>query len=164
MATEEKRGGRGPWNWGSFEEAARTDEDNEVVVQVAMEMTLDEWKAMQETSRPKAEFNIRKAEDKIPSKAKVIHQSKTCTPLDKMVKDSVEEMEDDGNFFRKSVNDITTLLDINFGNLARPSRGGRGRGARGGQNVFPERARPRLQQVSPDPDDPEDFPALSAGK
>ncbi|KAF7200527.1 intracellular hyaluronan-binding protein 4 isoform X1 [Nothobranchius furzeri] len=188
MATEEKRGGRGPWNWGSFEEAASelmevtseaavrpedpptpseenpnpTDEDNEVVVQVAMEMTLDEWKAMQETSRPKAEFNIRKAEDKIPSKAKVIHQSKHL----ENPKEAVEEMEDDGNFFRKSVNDITTLLDINFGNLARPSRGGRGRGARGGQNVFPERARPRLQQgdPAPDPDDPEDFPALSAGK
>nr|XP_054587543.1 intracellular hyaluronan-binding protein 4 isoform X2 [Nothobranchius furzeri] len=188
MATEEKRGGRGPWNWGSVEEAASelmevtseaavrpedpptpseenpnpTDEDNEVVVQVAMEMTLDEWKAMQETSRPKAEFNIRKAEDKIPSKAKVIHQSKHL----ENPKEAVEEMEDDGNFFRKSVNDITTLLDINFGNLARPSRGGRGRGARGGQNVFPERARPRLQQgdPAPDPDDPEDFPALSAGK
>ncbi len=52
------------------------EEDGEVVVQVAMEMTLDEWKAMQETSRPKAEFNIRKAENTIPSKAKVIHQSK----------------------------------------------------------------------------------------
>lgn len=47
-----------------------------MLVQVAMEMTLDEWKAMQEMSRPKAEFNIRKAEDKIPSKAKVIHESK----------------------------------------------------------------------------------------
>lgn len=47
-----------------------------MVVQVAMEMTLDEWKALQEMSRPKAEFNIRKAENKIPSKAKVIHQSK----------------------------------------------------------------------------------------
>lgn len=47
-----------------------------MVVQVAMEMTLDEWKSLQEMSRPKAEFNIRKAQDKIPSKAKVIHQSK----------------------------------------------------------------------------------------
>lgn len=47
-----------------------------MVVQVAMEMTLDEWKAMQEISRPKTEFNIRKAENTIPSKAKVIHQSK----------------------------------------------------------------------------------------
>lgn len=52
------------------------EEEGEMVVHVAMEMSLDEWKALQETSRPKAEFNIRKAEDKIPSKAKVIHQSK----------------------------------------------------------------------------------------
>lgn len=47
-----------------------------MVVQFAMEMSLDEWKALQEMSRPKAEFNIRKAENKIPSKAKVIHQSR----------------------------------------------------------------------------------------
>lgn len=53
-----------------------TIEDGDVVVQVAMEMSLDEWKALQEIRRPKAEFNIRKAENKIPSKAKVIHQSK----------------------------------------------------------------------------------------
>lgn len=52
------------------------EEDGEMVVQVAMEMTLDEWKAVQEMSRPKPEFNIRKTENKIPSKAKVIHQSK----------------------------------------------------------------------------------------
>ena len=52
------------------------EEEGEMVVQVAVEMSLDEWKAMQAISRPKAEFNIRKAEDKIPSKAKVIHQSK----------------------------------------------------------------------------------------
>lgn len=47
-----------------------------MVVQVAVEMTLDEWKALQEIRRPKVEFNIRKTETKIPSKAKVIHQSK----------------------------------------------------------------------------------------
>lgn len=47
-----------------------------MVVQFAMEMSLDEWKTLQEMSRPKAEFNIRKAENKIPSKAKVIHQSR----------------------------------------------------------------------------------------
>lgn len=52
------------------------EDDGEMVVQVAMEMSLDEWKALQETSRPKPEFNIRKAENKIPSKAKVIHQSR----------------------------------------------------------------------------------------
>lgn len=47
-----------------------------MVVHVAVEMTLDEWKALQATSRPKADFNIRKAEDQIPTKAKVIHKSK----------------------------------------------------------------------------------------
>lgn len=52
------------------------DEDGEMVVQVAVEMSLDEWKAMQEMSRPKSEFNIRHAEHEIPSKAKVIHKSK----------------------------------------------------------------------------------------
>ncbi|XP_070759818.1 intracellular hyaluronan-binding protein 4-like [Enoplosus armatus] len=189
ISPEEKRGGRGPWNWGSVEEAASElmevtsdapvkseevpveediqnramEEDGEMVVQVAMEMTLDEWKAMQEMSRPKAEFNIRKAENKIPSKAKVIHQSKHLENL----KGTVEDMEDDGNFLRRSVNDITSLLDINFGSLGRPSRGGRGRGARGGPTTRPERPKPimeREDELAPNPDDPEDFPALSAGK
>ncbi|XP_078107125.1 intracellular hyaluronan-binding protein 4-like isoform X2 [Sander vitreus] len=191
ISPEEKRGGRGPWNWGSVEEAANelmevtsdapvkseehqrpVEEENrateeevgEMVVQVAMEMTLDEWKALQETSRPKAEFNIRKAENKIPSKAKVIHQSKHV----EMVKEgTLEDMEDEGNFLRRSVNDITSLLDINFGSLGRPSRGGRGRGARGGPESRPERAKPILEKeedLAPNPDDPEDFPALSAGR
>ncbi|XP_012725492.2 intracellular hyaluronan-binding protein 4 [Fundulus heteroclitus] len=189
ISSEEKRGGRGPWNWGNAVEAASemevttdagvkteesqstleetpnqvTDEDNEMVVQVAMEMTLDEWKAMQEENRPKAEFNIRKAQDKIPSKAKVIHQSKHL----ESTKETVEEIEEEANFFRRSMNDITTMLDINFGTLGRPSRGGRGRGARGGQSVRPEQARPvyeREDEMAPNPDDPEDFPALSAGR
>ncbi|XP_070689655.1 intracellular hyaluronan-binding protein 4-like [Pempheris klunzingeri] len=192
ISPEEKRGGRGPWNWGSVDEAASelmemtsdapvkseepqtpveeenqnraSEEEGEMVVQVAIEMTLDEWKALQETSRPKAEFNIRKPEDKIPSKAKVIHQSKHLENL----KGTPEEIEDDSNFLRKSVNDITSLLDINFGSLGRPSRGGRGRGARGGLTSRPERAKPiteeRVDDLAPNPDDPEDFPALSAGR
>ncbi|XP_068594937.1 intracellular hyaluronan-binding protein 4-like [Brachionichthys hirsutus] len=186
---EDKRGGRGPWNWGSVKETAievmevtsdgpvkpeepqlpgdkenqAVQEDGEMVVQVAMEMTLDEWKTLQEVSRPKAEFNIRKAENKIPSKAKVIHQSK-CP---EKVRGTIEDMEDEGNFLRKSVNDITSLLEINFGSLGRPSRGGRGRGARGGPASRLERAKPILERetnLAPDPDDPEDFPALSAGR
>ncbi|XP_068994977.1 intracellular hyaluronan-binding protein 4-like [Embiotoca jacksoni] len=191
ISPEEKRGGRGPWNWGCVNEAASqlteatsdapvkseepqipaeeekpnraTDEDGEMVVQVTMEMTLDEWKAQQEMGRPKAEFNIRKAEDKIPSKAKVIHKSKQLENL----KMPVEDMEDDGNFLRRSVNDITSLLNINFGSLGRPNRGGRGRGARGGQSSRPERPPPMLERedaLAPNPDDPEDFPALSAGR
>lgn len=46
------------------------------MLEVAIEMSLDEWKAIQEQSRPKAEFNIRKAETKLPAKAVVIHKSK----------------------------------------------------------------------------------------
>ncbi|XP_026178308.1 intracellular hyaluronan-binding protein 4 [Mastacembelus armatus] len=191
ISPEEKRGGRGPWNWGCVEEAASElmevtpsapvkseepktpveeenlnraieQEDGEMVVQVAMEMTLDEWKAMQETSRPKSEFNIRKAENKIPPKAKVIHQSKHL----ENPKVTLEDIEDEGNFLRRSVNDITSLLDINFGSLGRPSRGGRGRGARGGQCGRPESTKPitEMDDLAPNPDDPEDFPALSTGR
>jgi hypothetical protein len=40
------------------------------------EMTLDEWKNLQEQTRPKPEFNIRKPESSVPSKAVVIHKSK----------------------------------------------------------------------------------------
>ncbi|XP_061585357.1 intracellular hyaluronan-binding protein 4-like [Cololabis saira] len=189
ISPEEKRGGRGPWNWGCVDETASElmevtsdttvktedpqklvegenmdqatgEEDKEMVVQVAMEMTLDEWKAMQETNRSKAECNIRKPVDKIPSKAKVIHQSKRLENIEQTI-------EDDGTFLRRSVNDITSLLDINFGSLGRPSRGGRGRGARGGQSTRLENVRPIIEReddLAPDPDDPEDFPALSAGK
>ncbi|KAG7237566.1 hypothetical protein INR49_032183, partial [Caranx melampygus] len=116
ISPEEKRGGRGPWNWGCVEEAASElmevttdapvkpepqepqvpadeenrnqtmeDEDGEMVVQVAMEMTLDEWKA-----NPK---------------------------------ETLEDMEDEGNFLRRSVNDITSLLDINLGVLDAPHVG-----------------------------------------
>lgn len=63
------------------------------------------------------------------------------------IKGTMEDMEDEGNFLRRSVNDITSLLDINFGSLGRPSRGGRGRGARGGPTSRPERARPILERV-----------------
>ncbi|KAL6114007.1 habp4 [Pungitius sinensis] len=192
ISPEEKRGGSGRWNWGSFEESVknesmdmishnpvkseeaqtraesddqnRTIEDNgEVMVQVAMEMTLDEWKALQETSRPKAKFNIRKSENKIPTKAKVIHKSKHT----ETVKEGILEELEEGTFLRKSVNDITSLLDINFGSLGRPSRGGRGRGSRGGLASRPERPKPTWETedgLAPNPDDPEDFPALSAGK
>lgn len=46
------------------------------MIEVALEMTLDEWKALQEQSRPKVELNIRKADTSVPSKAVVIHKSK----------------------------------------------------------------------------------------
>lgn len=194
ISPEEKRGGRGPWNWGSLDEAAcelmevseaanvkseeplcpadegnqvMLEEEGEMVVHVAVEMSLDEWKAMQEINRPKVEFNIRKAENKIPSKAKVIHESKHLENL----KNSLEDLGEEGTFLRRSVNDITSLMDINFGSLGRPSRGGRGRGGprggmRGGATVHPEKiSRPEMgYALAPDPYDPEDFPALTSGQ
>ncbi|XP_004777464.2 intracellular hyaluronan-binding protein 4 isoform X2 [Mustela nigripes] len=124
------------------------------------EMTLDEWKNLQEQTRPKPEFNIRKPESTVPSKAVVIHKSKY---RDDMVKD---DYEDDAHVFRKAANDITSQLEINFGNLPRPGRGARG-GTRGGrgrirraENYGP-RAEVVTQDVAPNPDDPEDFPALA---
>lgn len=68
------------------------------------------------------------------------------------LKEAVEGMEDEGNFLRRSVNDITSLLDINFGSLGRPRRGGRGGAARGGTprgglSSLPERVKPTLERV-----------------
>lgn len=59
----------------------------------------------------------------------------------------MDELDDYGNFFRKSVNDITSMLDINFGSLDRPRRGGRGRGTPGTPGSRPERARPLQDKV-----------------
>lgn len=131
------------------------EEENQV-----QEMTLDEWKNLQEQTRPKPEFNIRKPESTVPSKAVVIHKSRY---RDEMVKD---DYEDESHVFRKAANDITSQLEINFGNLPRPGRGARGstRGGRGRirrtENYGP-RAEVVTQDVAPNPDDPEDFPALA---
>ncbi|NXV21938.1 HABP4 protein, partial [Cepphus grylle] len=126
-------------------------------MEVVQEMTLDEWKNLQQQNRPKPEFNIRKPESTVPSRAVVIHKSKYSDDLQK------EEFEDDSHVFRRPVNDITSQLDINFGNLPRPGGGSRGvRGGRGKQ-VEETGSRPEVvvQLVAPNPDDPEDFPALA---
>ncbi|NXO76530.1 HABP4 protein, partial [Sitta europaea] len=130
--------------------------EGEPMEQVVQEMTLDEWKNLQQRNRPKPEFNIRKPESTVPSKAVVIHKSKYSDGLHK------EDLEDDSHVVRKPVNDITSQLDINFGSLPRPGRGSRG--ARGGRGRRPEESGSRpevvVQLVAPNPDDPEDFPAL----
>ncbi|KAH0628207.1 hypothetical protein JD844_009066 [Phrynosoma platyrhinos] len=163
---DEKRSGGGPRNWGSvkddmseleqtapMEETAETEEnpapsegdaptkiaEGEPVEEVVQEMTLDEWKNLQEQNRPKPEFNIRKPETTVPSKAVVIHKSKYRDDVSIHIEFRgfffqpcvKEDFEDDSHFFRKSANDITSQLDINFGNLPRPGRGARG--ARGGR-------------------------------
>ncbi|XP_024414069.2 intracellular hyaluronan-binding protein 4 isoform X1 [Desmodus rotundus] len=146
-----------PLEEGSPAKVPELEVEEETQVQ---EMTLDEWKTLQEQTRPKPEFNIRKPESSVPSRAVVIHKSKY---RDDMVKN---DCEDDTHVFRKAANDITSQLEINFGNLPRPGRGARG-GTRGGrgrirraENYGP-RAEVVTQEVAPNPDDPEDFPALA---
>ncbi|KAM9586718.1 intracellular hyaluronan-binding protein 4 isoform 3-T3 [Morphnus guianensis] len=133
--------------------------EGEPMEEVVQEMTLDEWKNLQQQNRPKPEFNIRKPESTVPSKAVVIHKSKYSDDLQK------EDFEDDFHVFRRPVNDITSQLDINFGSLPRPGRGSRGaRGGRGrGRQAEVAGPRPEVvvQLVAPNPDDPEDFPALA---
>ncbi|XP_067886208.1 intracellular hyaluronan-binding protein 4-like isoform X2 [Heterodontus francisci] len=125
------------------------------------EMTLDEWKALQEQTRSKKEFNIRKPDSSVLSKAVVIHKSKYEGDEQK------EESDDeDHHYFRRSANDITSKLDINFGSLTRPGRGrggARGRGrAKRITETRPEVSAAEMTQISaPNPDDPEDFPALA---
>uniref|UniRef100_A0A673N991 Plasminogen activator inhibitor 1 RNA-binding protein-like n=1 Tax=Sinocyclocheilus rhinocerous TaxID=307959 RepID=A0A673N991_9TELE len=178
-----KRSGSGSRNWGSMrdhmseieegspseevveneetQEAVETDGENrpsetEEVIELALEMTLDEWKAQQEQSRPKVELNIRKADTSVLSKAVVIHKSK-------FLQKHHNGLDEEDVVFRRPANDITCQLEINFGSLARPSRGGRGgRGGRGrGAPSMPSQRSPQKLESAPNPDDPEDFPALA---
>ncbi|XP_077089079.1 intracellular hyaluronan-binding protein 4 isoform X2 [Siphateles boraxobius] len=185
VRSEEKRSGSGSRNWGSVrdqmseieegspvEEVVETEETQEVVatdgenrpseteevIEVAIEMTLDEWKALQEQSRPKVELNIRKADTPVPSKALVIHKSKLLQKHDNGI-------DEEDVVFRRPANDITCQLEINFGSLARPSRGGRGGRGGGGRGrgapSMPSQRSPQKLESAPNPDDPEDFPALA---
>ncbi|XP_040272914.1 intracellular hyaluronan-binding protein 4 [Bufo bufo] len=176
IKAEDKRGGGGPHNWGSIKDAfsevepapmenseamepvETTGEEQEVklpdenIEDSAKEMSLDEWKSMQDQSRPKIEFNLRKPDSSVLSKAVVIHKSKFT--------DYLKENEEDYNSgIRKPVNDITSQLDINFGSLPRPGRGGRG-GARGcvrREEAFPHEVCHAHEFVF---NADEDFPAL----
>uniref|UniRef100_A0A667YUW6 SERPINE1 mRNA binding protein 1b n=1 Tax=Myripristis murdjan TaxID=586833 RepID=A0A667YUW6_9TELE len=183
----EKRGGSGSHNWGSVkdevceaeqtaapeatpegEEHPPADSENkeneveEVKEEGPKEMTLDEWKAMQDKERAKVEFNIRKPNEGADSQWKkgyVLHKSK-----------SEDGNADDAgdHHFRKPANDITSQLEINFGDLGRPGRGrGGARGGRGGRGggSRPGRGGGRSEKAGgvsvPNVDDPEAFPALA---
>uniref|UniRef100_A0A8C6TRX0 SERPINE1 mRNA binding protein 1a n=1 Tax=Neogobius melanostomus TaxID=47308 RepID=A0A8C6TRX0_9GOBI len=202
---EEKRGGSGSHNWGTVkdelneldqsnlteenpegEEHPPADSENkeneaeEVKEEGPKEMTLDEWKAVQDKERAKVEFNIRKANEGSDwSKGFMLHKSKAeLIKKEELIDPEVEEKLDDEHHFRKPANDITSQLEINFGDLGRPGRGrggprggrgGRGRGGdRGGdRGDRGEATRPvravRTERSSasvPNVDDPEAFPAL----
>ncbi|XP_062279962.1 SERPINE1 mRNA binding protein 1a isoform X1 [Scomber scombrus] len=202
---EEKRGGSGSHNWGTVKdelneldqsnvteenpegeehppadsENKRENEVEEVKEEGPKEMTLDEWKAMQDKERAKVEFNIRKANEGADwNKGFVLHKSKAEDKKGDLIEPEPEEPKlDDEHHFRKPANDITSQLEINFGDLGRPGRGrggprggrgGRGRGGSAGGESRSEAPRPvrapRTDKSSasvPNVDDPEAFPALA---
>ncbi|XP_029110803.1 SERPINE1 mRNA-binding protein 1 isoform X2 [Scleropages formosus] len=185
LKAEEKRGGSGSHNWGTvkdelsdLDQSAITEETHEgedhppadsenkeneaeEVKEGPKEMTLDEWKAMQDKERAKVEFNIRKANEGADGQWKkgyVLHKSKS---EDAHVDDAAAD-----HHFRKPANDITSQLEINFGDLGRPGRGRGGpRGGRGGRGssrpVRGGRSDKPGGVSAPDVDDPEAFPALT---
>ncbi|XP_077133382.1 SERPINE1 mRNA-binding protein 1 isoform X1 [Ranitomeya variabilis] len=191
---EDKRGGSGSHNWGTVkdelseldqstvtEETPETEdqptadsenkenEAEEVKEEGPKEMTLDEWKAMQDKERSKVEFNIRKPNEGADGQWKkgfVLHKSKSeeVHVHQEIVWNQVHaESEGLDHHFRKPANDITSQLEINFGDLGRPGRGrGGGRGGRGRGGRPSRGGRTDKSSVSaPDVDDPEAFPALS---
>ncbi|KAF7665248.1 hypothetical protein LDENG_00149540 [Lucifuga dentata] len=194
---EEKRGGSGSHNWGTVkdelneldqsnvteenpegEEHPPADSENkeneveEVKEEGPKEMTLDEWKAVQDKERAKVEFNIRKANEGAEwNKGFVLHKSKTeHDKKDELIDEHEEPAKaEDEHHFRKPANDITSQLEINFGDLGRPGRGRGGpRGGRGGrgrgETVRPSRGGGRTDKSNvsvPNVDDPEAFPALA---
>ncbi|KAM9832663.1 SERPINE1 mRNA-binding protein 1 [Neosynchiropus ocellatus] len=182
MKGEDKRGGSGSHNWGNVkdelneldtsnvteenpegEEHPPADTENkeneaeEMKEEGPKEMSLDEWKAMQDKERAKVEFNIRKANEGADwNKGFVLHKSKAAL--------------DEEHHFRKPANDITSQLEINFGDLGRPGRGrggprgGRGGRGRGGLDAPRPMRGGRTDKSSasvPNVDDPEAFPALA---
>lgn len=145
---EEKRSGSGPHNWGNVkeevselnqtaapeptsegDEQAPADSENkeneveEVKEEGPKEMTLDEWKAMQDKERAKVEFNIRKpneGNDGQWKKGYVLHKSKSeevgTRPAGAVIEsgdvdpDSFQKAEEGAgdHHFRKPANDITS--------------------------------------------------------
>uniref|UniRef100_A0A3Q3X3E5 Hyaluronan/mRNA-binding protein domain-containing protein n=1 Tax=Mola mola TaxID=94237 RepID=A0A3Q3X3E5_MOLML len=164
--TEEKRGGSGSSNWGNVKDEvrpcivvrwlSRENEVEEVKNEGPKEMTLDEWKAMQDKERTKVEFNIRKPNEGTDSQWKkgyVLHKSKS---------EDANPDESSDHHFRKPANDITSQLEINFGDLGRPGRGrGGARGGRGGRGGGASRTARGGGLSVPNVDDPEAFPALA---
>lgn len=159
----EKRDGSGAHNWGSYKddveeqqapnqaetsaEAPAEDAENpqteageggEAPVpkedEEPKEMTLDEWKALQNQTRPKSQFNIRRAgegcDDKQWKKG-VAYKKKNDDEEDESEEEEEEEEEHHGN--RKQ---LVTDIRITFAD--NPRRGGRGaRGGRGGPRGGP---------------------------
>uniref|UniRef100_A0A2K5QUD4 Hyaluronan/mRNA-binding protein domain-containing protein n=1 Tax=Cebus imitator TaxID=2715852 RepID=A0A2K5QUD4_CEBIM len=176
---EDKCGGSGSHNWGTVkDELTDLDQSNvteetpegeehhpeadtenkeneveEVKEEGPKEMTLGEWKAIQNKDRAKVEFNIRKPNEGADGQWKkgfVLYKSKS--------EEAHAEYSVTDHHFRKPANDITSQLEINFGDLGRPGRGGgRGRGGRPNRGSRTDKS----SASAPDVDDPEAFPTLA---
>uniref|UniRef100_A0A2K5QUF3 Hyaluronan/mRNA-binding protein domain-containing protein n=1 Tax=Cebus imitator TaxID=2715852 RepID=A0A2K5QUF3_CEBIM len=131
----------------------KENEVEEVKEEGPKEMTLGEWKAIQNKDRAKVEFNIRKPNEGADGQWKkgfVLYKSKS--------EEAHAEYSVTDHHFRKPANDITSQLEINFGDLGRPGRGGgRGRGGRPNRGSRTDKS----SASAPDVDDPEAFPTLA---
>jgi len=103
-----------------------------------VEMTLDEWKALQEQEKPKPAFQIRKAGEGCDNKqwGEMVALKKKNDSSDEEEEDSDEEEEDSEEEIEKEKTKKKNkqILDIRFEFADQPQRGGRGRGGfRGGR-------------------------------
>ncbi|KAG7269507.1 LOW QUALITY PROTEIN: hypothetical protein CRUP_014749 [Coryphaenoides rupestris] len=139
----------------------KENEAEEVKEDSPKEMSLDEWKAAQDKERAKVEFNIRKPNEGADwKKGYVLHKSKKEEEKGTLIEADADEGSKAEDEHRKPANDITSQLEINFGDLGRPGRG-RG-GPRGEVEVAAKVVAKAASGVSvPNVDDPEAFPALA---
>lgn len=126
----------------------------------AKQMTLEEWKKINETNRMKSEFKVRKANegaDMSQWKGAQVYKKKPGADSDDEEEEETDEDDDDEDELRnkKLMNDIK----ITFNDSPRRGRGGRRpRGARGGR-IGGGRGE-RRPNAAPKFDDENDFPSL----
>jgi len=190
----EKREGGGAHNWGTIADAVAEQEQlaakevtepateteaptnageeqaaEEVNEPEEKQMTLDEWKAMQDRNRVRAAFNIRKAGEGVsaqPEWKKMFVLKKKVEEHGEEEEEEEEEEEDDARAKHKT----QVPIQIKFNDTGarggfgrRGGRGGRGGGPgrrpEGGEE--PRRGRSEKVDVVPNVDNELDFPSLA---
>lgn len=115
------------------DEATESPEAVEEKEPEAEEMTLDEWKALQEQEKPKPEFKIRRAGEGVDNKQwgdMVALKSRKESSDEEEESDDEDESEDEAERKAKKKSG-KQILDIKFEFSDAPQRGGRGRGPPG---------------------------------
>jgi plasminogen activator inhibitor 1 RNA-binding protein len=152
-----------PTNAGEEQAAEEVNEPEE------KQMTLDEWKAMQDRNRVRAAFNIRKAGEGVsaqPEWKKMFVLKKKVEEHGEEEEEEEEEEEDDARAKHKT----QVPIQIKFNDTGarggfgrRGGRGGRGGGPgrrpEGGEE--PRRGRSEKVDVVPNVDNELDFPSLA---